>query len=187
MKKATNAMATPSLTPRYSKASVGMHWLMVLAFVGVYVAVNLIDAFAEDSEGQKTVAMLHFSFGLLVLGLVWLRLAFRLLGTTPPIVPALPMWQDRLARLGHFLLYVLMIAMPLLGWAARSAYGKVIPFFGLQLPALLSVNEALGDQILAVHGWLGLLGYFLIGGHAMLALYHHYVVKDNTLRRMLFR
>ena len=57
----------------------------------------------------------------------------------------------------------------------------------MELPALLAANEALGDRLLEVHEWIGTLGYFLIAGHAALALFHHYVVRDNTLRRMLLR
>ena len=115
MNKAITGTATSTLTPRYSTASIGMHWLVVLAFVGIYVAVNLIDAYPEGSEGQRLAMALHFSFGLLVFALVWLRLLLRLLGTTPPIVPAPAAWRARLGRLGHLVLYLLMVAMPLLG------------------------------------------------------------------------
>jgi cytochrome b561 len=187
MKKEMTGTATALLTPRYSKASIGMHWLMVLAFAGLYGAVNLIDAFPEDSSSQKLAMALHFSLGMLVFTLVWLRLLLRLLGTTPPIVPALTVWRERLVRLGHLVLYLLMVAMPLLGWAARSAFGKPVPFFGVELPALVGADEALGHSLLEVHEWIGTLGYSLIAGHAALALFHHYVVRDNTLRRMLLR
>ena len=87
----------------------------------------------------------------------------------------------------HGFLYLLMVLMPLIGWAALSARGKAIPFFGLSLPALLAEDKALGRQIMEVHELGGNLGYFLIGGHAAAALFHHYFVKDNTLRRMWFR
>jgi cytochrome b561 len=75
--------------------------------------------------------------------------------------------------------------MPLLGWWLLSAEGKAIPFFGLQLPALVAENHDLAEQIQDVHETLGGIGYFLIGAHALAALYHHYVVHDNTLLRML--
>jgi len=77
-----------------------------------------------------------------------------------------------------------MIGAPLAGWAALSAFGKPIPFFGINLPALLAQNKELGRNIIEVHEAVGTFGYFLIGGHAVAALYHHYVVKDNTLLRM---
>ena len=80
-----------------------------------------------------------------------------------------------------------MLLMPLLGWAALSAFGKPIPFFGLELPALLAPNEELGRTIMDVHELGGNVAYFLIGGHALAALYHHYFMQDNTLRRMALR
>ncbi len=181
---------TTSSLQRYSTASIAMHWLMVLAFVGLYTAANLIDTFPEGEEGavgREWAMNTHFSLGLLVFGLVWLRLVLRLIGTTPAIAPPLPAWQDTLAKLAHLALYAMMALMPLAGWAALSAYNKPIPFFGLHLPALLAPNEKLGDSIMHIHELGATVGYFLIGGHALAALFHHHVVKDNTLRRMLLK
>lgn len=164
-----------------------MHWLMVLVFIGIYIAVNLIDVFPKGSDSRQLAKNLHFSLGLLVFGLFWLRIAFRLLGNTPAIVPPPPVWQEKFAKLGHLALYATMLLMPLLGWAALSAFGKPIPFFGLELPALLAPNEELGRTIMDVHELGGNVAYFLIGGHALAALYHHYFMQDNTLRRMALR
>lgn len=164
-----------------------MHWLMVLVFMGIFIAVNLIDVFPKGSDSRQIAKNVHFSFGLLVFGLFWLRVAFRLLGNTPAIVPAPPVWQEKLAKLGHLALYAIMVLMPLVGWAALSAFGKPIPFFGMELPALMAENKELGRTIKEVHEAGGNLAYFLIGGHALAALYHHYFMKDNTLRRMSLR
>jgi cytochrome b561 len=180
-------MNTSASNPRFSFPSIAMHWLMVLVFVGIYAAVNLIDVFPKGSDARQLAKNAHFSFGLLVFGLVWIRIVFRLLGSTPAIVPAPPAWQEKLAKLGHLALYALMLAMPLLGWAALSAFGKPIPFFGLNLPALLSADKELGRTLMDVHELGGNLGYALIGGHALAALYHHYFMKDNTLHRMSLR
>jgi cytochrome b561 len=178
---------TTKQTQRYSTASIAMHWVMVLAFIGIYAAVNVIDVFPKGSDTRQLAKNMHFSFGLLVFGLVWLRLLFRVMGTTPPIVPAPPVWQEKLAKLLHLALYGLMVAMPLLGWFALSAFGKPIPFFGQALPALVAENKELGRSIMEIHELGGNLGYFLIGGHAVAALFHHYWIKDNTLRRMLMK
>ena len=172
---------------RYSVPSIAMHWLMVLVFIGIYAAVNLIDEFPKEDSRHQLFKTLHFSLGLLAFFLVWLRLLLRWLGNTPAIVPAPPPWQDKLAKLSHLALYALMIAMPLLGWAALSAFGKPIPFFGLHLPALLGENRELGEALMEVHENVGTLGYFLIGLHTLAALYHHYFLKDNTLLRMKLR
>ena len=97
----------------------------------------------------------------------------------------MPLWQQRLASAVHVALYVLMVAMPILGWLILSASGEPIPFFGIQLPALLTANEDLADQLEDVHEVIGTIGYFLIGAHALAALFHHYITRDNTLVRML--
>jgi cytochrome b561 len=78
-----------------------------------------------------------------------------------------------------------MIAMPLIGWLLLSASGKPVPFFGLELPALIGKNRELASTIKEIHEFLGTAGYYLIGLHAAAALYHHYVTTDNTLTRML--
>ena len=78
-----------------------------------------------------------------------------------------------------------MIGMPIGGWLILSAEGDPVPFFGLELPALVSPDKALAEQIEEIHETVGTIGYWLIGLHALAALYHHYVKRDNTLRRML--
>jgi superoxide oxidase len=169
---------------RYSRASVVMHWGMVLLFIGLYGAINLADVFDKGTPARQMAKDWHFMLGLSVFALVWVRLVLRLLGTAPPIVPAPPAWQEKAGKALHLALYGIMIAAPLLGWAVLSAGAKPIPFFGWELPALIGPDKALGRQIREVHELLGNLGYFLIGGHAVAALLHHYVIKDNTLRRM---
>jgi cytochrome b561 len=78
-----------------------------------------------------------------------------------------------------------MIGQPLLGWLILSANGDPIPFFGLQLPALIAENKDLVDVLKEVHETSGTVGYFLVGLHAAAALFHHYITRDNTLVRML--
>ncbi len=180
-------MSNQIVTDRYSRASIAMHWVMLLAFAVVYAAINVADLFDKGTVARQVAKNMHFSFGLLVFVLVWLRLVFRLRGTTPPIVPTPPALQEKLGKLVHLGLYVLMIAMPLLGWAVLSAGGKPIPFFGLDLPALLAEDKPFGRQLRNIHELGANLGYLLIAGHAAAALFHHYVVKDNTVRRMWFR
>jgi cytochrome b561 len=85
----------------------------------------------------------------------------------------------------HAALYLLMMVLPLLGWLVLSAGGKPIPFFGLELPALIAENKANAKQIKELHETIATAGYFLIGLHAAAALFHHYWIGDNTLKRML--
>lgn len=175
---------TPSPNPRYSPSSLALHWAMVLLFMAVYVLINLAEGFEKGSPQRQAARDWHGMFGLLIFALVWLRIALRVLGTTPPIQPPPSVLMEKLAKLGHLALYGLMVLLPLLGWLLLSARGKPIPFFGLELPALMAPDKGLGRTIKEIHELGGNLGYLLIGGHAAAALFHHYVVKDNTLLRM---
>jgi len=181
---------TPSSVQRYSQASIAMHWLMVLAFIGIYAAINLTEIFPEGdagNAGRQWAMDTHFFLGLLVFAMVWLRLLFRFLGGTPLIVPAPPAWQERLAKLMHLALYAMMVLMPLAGLAVVNTHGHADSLFGVTLPALLVNNEKWNHTIMRIHELGGNVGYFLIGAHAVAGLFHHYVVKDNTLRRMLLK
>ncbi len=85
----------------------------------------------------------------------------------------------------YLALYLLMICTPLLGWLLLSAEAKPIPFFGLELPALLNKDPALAKLFEHWHVWIAQAGYWLIGLHAAAGLFHHYVRGDNALRMML--
>lgn len=131
------------------------------------------------------MATWHYTLGLSVFFLVWLRLLVRFAGADPAIEPALPAWQAVLARAMHWTLYALMIGMPVLGWLTLSAKGTPAPFFGAELPALIGKSEEVAKLFKQIHETFATVGYFLVGLHAAAALYHHYVRRDNTLRLML--
>ncbi len=172
-------------TTRYGALAIGMHWLMLLMFVAVYACIELHEFFPKGSDLRAALKTWHFMLGLSILALASLRLIIYITGTVPRIEPDPPKWQMQLAKLIHVALYALMIAMPLAGWLLLSTEGKPIPFFGLHLPALIGKSKYLADVIEEIHEAGGTIGYFLIGLHAAAALYHHYIVRDNTLRRML--
>jgi cytochrome b561 len=97
----------------------------------------------------------------------------------------MPALQALLAKVVHFALYALMIGLPLLGWLTLSARGKPVPFFGLELPALIGNNQETAKWLKEIHESLATAGYFLIGLHVVAALYHQFVKRDNTLKLML--
>lgn len=170
---------------RYGTLSIAMHWLMLALLVAVYACILLREVYPKGSDPREALKTWHFMLGLGVFGLVFIRLAIRLLGASPKIVPAPGIWQHRLAALMHLALYLFMIAMPLLGWLTLSAAGKTIPFFGLELPALVGEDKEFAGTLKDLHETIGEIGYYLIGLHALAALFHHYVIRDNTLLRML--
>ena len=170
---------------RYGSLSIGIHWLMLLLFVAVYAFIELRELYPKGSDPREAMKAWHFMSGMLVFVLVWPRLAARLSGPTPVIRPELTGWMPLATKLGHLALYALMIIMPLSGWLTFSAAGKPIPFFGLELPALIGENKDLAKQLKELHETIGTLGYYLIGLHVVAALYHHYLRHDNTMTRML--
>jgi superoxide oxidase len=171
--------------PRYSSGMIALHWLMLVLIVALYAAIELRVLYPRGSAIREGLKTLHFTLGLAVFLLVWLRLMLRFTSQVPPIAPQPPRWQLRIAHLGESAIYVFMIAMPLLGWLTLSAEGKPISLFGLLLPSLTGANEALAGQTKEIHEITGKAGYALIGLHALAALVHHYLQRDNTLRRML--
>ena len=178
-------MSLKNTSERYGALSIGMHWLMVVLIVGVYVCMDLHEFFPKGSDTRNALITGHFMLGLSVLALVWLRLLLRLMQMTPVITPTPNRLQQGLATALHWILYAFMFAMPILGWLILSAAGKPIPFWGLHLPALIAQNKDTAHQMGEIHETIGNIGYFLIGLHTVAALFHHYWQKDNTLLRML--
>jgi cytochrome b561 len=170
----------------YGRLSIGLHWLMVLLIAAVYATIELKGNFPKGSEPRELLKHWHFMLGLSVFALVWLRILARWLHPAPKALAGAA-WEHGLAKLMHLALYGLMIGMPLLGWLLLSAEGKPIPFFGLQLPALMGENHAWAERFEELHEAVGQAGYWLIGLHAVAALGHHYVRHDGTLQRMLPR
>jgi cytochrome b561 len=158
---------------------------MLLLIAAVYACIELRGNFPKGSGIREGLKSWHFMLGLSVLALVVVRIGARLTSAVPPIQPEPSKWQGLSAKAMHLALYVFMVAMPIMGWLTLSAEGKVIPFFGLQLPALVAESKSVAGWVKELHEGGGTVGYFLIGLHAAAALFHHYVVKDNTLGRML--
>lgn len=174
-----------TVNDRYSRLSITLHWVTLALLIAVYACIELRELFPRGSDTREALKMWHFMLGLTVFGLVWIRITARLIGKAPPIVPPAPRWQLFIANAVELTLYAMMVVLPVLGWLTLSADGDPIPFFGLQLPALVGENKALSDQLQEIHATIGTVGYWLIGLHAAAALFHHFIQRDNTLRRML--
>lgn len=178
-------MPRPGASDRYSGVSIVLHWLMVLLFVAVYSAIELREYFPKGSEPREALKSLHFTLGLSVFVLVWLRIAARIAWPAPAAMAPSGAARRMLPAIVHLALYGIMIGMPLAGWLILSAEAKPVPFFGMTLPPLVGTNEALAEQVEEAHELVGTVGYYLIGLHALAALVHHYLLRDKVLRRML--
>jgi len=173
----------------YSAAARRFHWITVgviavqipLGFVMTWRGntMNLWDALTNGLYSA------HKLIGFLLLWLIVGRLIYRLLHGAPADEPSLLWWQKAVSHLVHWLLYGLLLVVPLLGWIGVSLY-PALDIFGLfKLPALAAPDEAAAARVLAIHGWLAILMALLIGAHVAAALHHHLVRKDGVLRRML--
>lgn len=170
---------------RYRAPAQLLHWITALAVItGVTLGIAMLNV--GQGPLQNKLFDLHRSFGALILTLTGLRLLWRLYSPPPPMVADMPAWQARAAHLTHILLYVLLFVVPLVGWAGTSAFGARIPVFGLfELPMILEKNKEVADVLLPLHAALALSLCGLLILHIGAALHHHFVRKDNTLRRML--
>lgn len=178
---------TTSPSTSYHKVSIALHWAMLVLIVATYACIELRELFDKGTAERDLMKTWHFMLGLTVLSLVVFRVLARFLYTAPPITPTPAKWQQGLAKLVHLFLYLFMVGMPIGGWLILSGEGKSIPFYGLSLPPLIAPDKAFADQIESLHESIGEWGYWLIVLHALAALTHHYILKDNTLLRMLWR
>ncbi|CDX56337.1 Cytochrome B561 [Mesorhizobium plurifarium] len=163
---------------RYSQITIAIHWLTaVLVVVAWFTAVG-------GRHARTDPPYLHFTVGLAVLLLVIPRLLARWLGAAPPIGDPQKRWLDLAARAGHAFLYVLLIALPLSGWYAASRLGVPVSFLGIGLPSLTASVQGAPGEIADLHETGGTLILWLAGLHALIALWHQFVLKDRTLERM---
>lgn len=179
-------MTDTTAVPRYPLTMIRLHWLTFVLVVLAYIFMEFREIFERGSPAREFMKATHYSLGITILALTLARLVIKVREpAAPPISPAPAPWQQTAAKLGHIAIYIFLIAMPLVGWATLSAEGDPVPFFGLELPALVDPDKVLSGRLEEMHEIGGTLGYFLLGGHALLAIIHHAVFKDTTLIRMM--
>lgn len=174
-----------TLAPRYTRVAVSLHWL-----IAVLIALNFIAAWVADDmpKPEKMQVMAnHKAFGLTILALTVIRIVWRLVHKAPPLSDALQVWEVALARVTHFLLYALMLLIPLTGWGMASGAGKPVSWFGLfAVPALpVGPDKSVGGMFHESHELLGIAMLVLLGLHVAAALKHHFLDRDDTMARML--
>jgi len=173
---------------RYGAVAIALHWIMALGLGGL-VAMGLYMVGLPDVGFDKlkiTLILYHKEFGLVALLTAMLRLAWRMTNPLPTLVSTLPYWQKVTARLVHLSFYGLMFALPVSGLLMSSAAAIPVSAFGMfDLPDFVAPSEALFRRLIHVHRWLGYALLLLIGLHAGAALMHHFVMRDNTLKKML--
>lgn len=178
-------MTLRNTTRRWGAIAQLFHWLIVALII---VQVTLAEMADDLPNGVRKLTLLarHKSFGITILMLVILRLAWRSLNPHPPLPDNLKPYERRLASLTHGALYTLLFAVPLSGWTMSSARGFPVSWFGfLQLPDLVPRSRPLYEALVTTHVTLVCILLAIVALHIAGALKHHFVHKDDVLRRML--
>jgi cytochrome b561 len=170
---------------RYGVVTQLLHWAIVVLIIVQYVLANKADDLPLGSAKIATLAQ-HKSFGITILFLALLRMTWRWMNPVPGVPSTMPRWQRLGAHASHLGLYALLFVTPLLGWTMSSARNFSVSWFGLfTLPDLVSPNRPLYDFLHEAHEVAAKLIFGLALLHAAAALKHHFIDKDNVLRRML--
>jgi cytochrome b561 len=170
---------------RFGLVAKTFHWVTVLLLVGSFtLAVSMVGL--PLSPRKLQLYAWHKWVGVTVFLVVILRLAWRLADPVPRRPEHLAQWQRRLAGLSHAALYAVLIVMPLTGWIMSSALHLPVVYLGLVLiPSPFGVDRALGEAMRAAHLTLAVALLLLVSIHSLAALYHHFILRDDVLRRML--
>jgi cytochrome b561 len=161
------------------------HWVMAL-LIFAQIALGLVAVSWRLSPTKLDLYVWHKSTGMLILTLLALRLLWRLSNRVPQLPPEMAAWERLGAHLSHFLLYALMIALPVTGWVISSASNVPFKiFWTIPLPAITSPDKAVADLFATIHGWFVTLLALVLAAHVGAALRHHYVKRDAVLSRML--
>lgn len=169
---------------RYGIVAKGFHWLLFLMLTFSIIAGNFLASMPKGAEKLQAAGM-HKSFGAVLLILILLRMAWRLINVTPRDPEGTSAIQSMMAKALHWALYVLMFAQPLSGIMMSQTAGVPVSFFGLfDFPLFLDKDPSLAQLFRDMHGIVWILLVLAVIGHTGAAIYHHFIKKDDVLKRM---
>lgn len=170
---------------RYTAIAITLHWGMA----GLLIILFAAGLYMHDlplSPRKLQIYSWHKWAGVTAFILVLARLVWRITHRAPSLPLGMPRLIQIGAHIGHAILYLLMIAIPLSGWLMSSAKGVQTMYFGiLPIPDLLPKDKALGETLRIAHMSLNYLMAAVVVGHATVAIKHHLIDKDDVLARML--
>ncbi len=173
------------MNSQYTATAKSLHWLMALLLIGLLV-LGFYMAGLPLSPDKLRLYSWHKWAGVTVFVLLGFRLLWRVTHRPPALPASMSAPMQLAAHAGHFVLYALMIAIPLSGWLMSSAKGIQTVYFGvLPIPDLIGKDWELGDLLGGVHEYLNWLFVAVLVGHIGAAFKHHYIDKDDILTRML--
>ena len=175
-----------STNKKFSGLAMTLHWLVAIAVIVTWRISEAAEG-AATREARSEIMGNHFALGVVIFALVAVRLIWRWISPPPAPSAGHAGWERIGAKAAHYAMYTLLLVMPLAGWFAMSSFGSPISVWGLfDVPKLpVPVNEALGEQILEVHGAAGITLLVIIAVHVLATLKHTFIDKDGTIFRML--
>lgn len=180
---------------RYTRTAMALHWI-----IAILIICNVVLGLSADSlpdDWVRPVIDTHKSIGITVLGLVLLRILWRVSHKPPPLPAEFPSWERTAAHLAHFLLYLLMIGLPLSGWLHDSAWKDAAthpmrlfnlftwPRIGYVMHLDPTLKETLHNRFGTLHTWLGYALYALLAMHVGGALKHQWIDRKSVFKRMI--
>ncbi|MGL6159067.1 cytochrome b [Microbulbifer sp.] len=172
----------------YGWVAIALHWLMAPAVIGMFALGWWMRQLSYYDPWYRQGPELHKGIGIILLGLLLARLAWKLMNPSPAAEAETPRWQKTLASLTHSVIYLLLLAIMLSGYLISTADGRPIDVFGLfEVPATIHGIENQEDVAGLVHEVLAWSLMALVALHALAALKHHFIDRDATLRKMLGR
>lgn len=171
---------------RYGTVARALHWAIGLLFIAQIMGGFWVFEFMEKGDLRRQMIGVHKEMGVLLLALVLVRIAWRLYDPPPALPAAMPAHERQGARVGHALLYVVMLAMPVIGLCIGAFADRPTDVFGLfTIPAFFSANEGMHEAMEELHEWGAWLFVVLIAVHLAGAVYHKWIKQDGVADRML--
>ncbi|MDX8501897.1 cytochrome b [Mesorhizobium sp. VK4C] len=170
----------------YTSAQKFLHWALFALVLLLYALTYGEDLLPRGDPTVNAIWRLHISFGLLLAALVFWRVVLRGTKGAPRLPAEMSSLERTTAKVGHFILYALLVALPVLGILLTWFRGDALSFFGLfTMPAPFAPDRATARTIRELHS-LCANGILIVAGlHALAALYHHFIRRDTILTRML--
>ncbi len=180
----------PRITPphAWNRVAKGLHWIVAVMIV-VQFTLGWLTENAPDRQAEFLFGRSHFQFGVLLAGLILMRLLWRLANAAPPPPLGEPAWRRHLATTVHGLIYLALITLPISGYVVWVHMREPMDLFGaVTVPTVFTPSpddESLWSGAWYVHFFAGWVLTGLVALHVGAALYHQFVLKDGLIRRML--
>src|SRR5690606_5027792 len=182
----TYLMQLKNTAQRYGLVAILLHWLVAATVIGLAILGLWMTDLSYYSPYYRSAPFWHKSIGTTLAAVLVLRLLWRWGNPRPAHLPNHQRWELGMAALVHGLLYLLLFVIVVSGYLISTAKGQGISVFGwFEIPASITGLPSQADRAGAVHYWVAITVLGLAALHALGALKHHFLDRDDTLRRML--